>query len=539
MLSAAKPVVCSQYAAPSTASLPTPIEAPPRETDASSSQTSTVASSAQSSHADQQSTLTSRTPVSEAMLERPSECSQLSDSQANQDGGTATSGTAHGLLSDGNMFTGQTLHTTKAMAALPEGKSKIATSASKTVRLQHITRKALAALQHYDSAPALTQRSSSAVVDSARRATSPSLLRNQHLPGVAMHQKTAFPANMTMKHEAGISSAAHGRHPRASSDATLARVFAATAPLARPQSPTALHNQQLQQLWRQHSAAEPGTSLGRQRSPAALQRSGSNTSKLSASTRASPQATKQAHMSRKMSSVKPAGVTRKAPTKVFIEPFYETTSHPSSLGRSQTWASQWLAQGSPDDLTDPVKTHSLPDPLLQYTSTASAEPLATLPEDNGPTHHDTTAEQSHSQAQTALKSTGNTVLVSPDLPVLLPKEQIASSDTSHGQTATVISPSIEGNTALKSVSECDATPSASIGMPHTSTHRPHTVPANIYTISPQHWQLDLRRLHSARPGSGGSPTARSASCSPAQCWQRCRLSVVCQCMHCTAASSTG
>ncbi len=38
--------------------------------------------------------------------------------------------------------------------------------------------------------------------------------------------------------------------------------------------------------------------------------------------------------------------------------------------------------------------------------------------------------------------------------------------------------------------------------------RPWTAPDSLLNAATLPWVLDVRRLHSARPGSGGSPTAR-------------------------------
>lgn len=404
--------------------------------------------------------------------------------------------------------------------ASQQGKSVVAMAGPKTVRLQETARTGFTALQHYDSAPALTQASLLSGSDTGRRATSPTLLRNQHLPGVTMHQKTAFPANMTMKHEAGISSVAQGRRPPASLDALQPRAIATApravaSPTARPQSPTALHNQQLQQLWRQHSAAMPSKNLTRRNSVRALQRSDSAAPEQSAAAHVSSQASKQAAKLRRLSSIRSAHLPRKASTKdkLFIQPFYEATSH--SLGRSQTWASQWLALGSPDELTDPIQIHSLPNPRLQHTDAASAASAETSVAQVGDASQMVcvTAPEltSHSHAQTVLQSSGKTAAADPDPTSLITEAPAVSSNTSQPQSPAVVMPhSGTHSNSTAEVKPC-AVLDASMLARQMVVERPHTVPASTTAVLSQHWQLDLRRLHSARPGCGGSPTARLES----------------------------
>lgn len=390
--------------------------------------------------------------------------------------------------------------------------SSNAASLPKTVRLQESLRKANVALQHYDSAPAFMQATMTSGPESARRATSPSLLRNQHLPGVTLHQKTAFPANMTMKHDAGISSVTQGRHLRASAEAvvpkaaTAAPGAAAISPAARPQSPTAMHNQQLQQLWQQHSTAAPGKSLGRQQSCSALQRTNSAAPKRSASRHMPEQRVKQAAMLRQISNIQTASLPKKPPTQVFIEPFYEGTSHP--LGHSQTWASQWLAMGSPDDLTDTVQTHSLPAPLLPNTVSGQAVPVNTLTGVNPTVHEGDAKTPDASQAQAALVPQSSTLDTPADQAVA---DTLVERD---GASVNAISVAgLDGNADgnIPAMLDSSAAIQASAAQTQLAKARPATALGGIDQVVTQQWQLDLRRLHSARPGSGGSPTARSAS----------------------------
>ena len=406
-------------------------------------------------------------------------------------------------------------------AALTSLHAQLSNAASlpKTVRLQESPRKAVSALQHYDSAPAFMQATKTSGPESARRATSPTLLRNQHLPGVVMHQKTAFPANMTMKHDAGISSVAQGRHPRASADALVPSAAAAasgaatTSPAARPKSPTAVHNQQLQQLWKQHSTAEPTRSLRRQQSHSALLHKDAAATDRSAPKHTPVERVKQAAKLRQISSIRTASTAslpKKPTTKVFIEPFYEGTSHP--LGRSQTWASQWLAMGSPDDLTDTAQTHSLPAPLLHFTSSTQALPGNIVIAANSAVHEGDGAspDDNPAQADVASLCTVQAVDTPADQAVALVEQDGASMNAT---SVAELDSSARRNTTAVLDSSAALTSTATVTQ--WAGGRPASALGSINHVVTQKWQLDLRRLHSARPGSGGSPTARSASASPA------------------------
>lgn len=379
--------------------------------------------------------------------------------------------------------------------------TKTATVLRKPLRLQDTFPMPYTALQHYDSAPALSQATMTAGPETARRATSPTLLRNQHLPGVAMHQKTAFPANVTMKHEAGISSVAQGRVPRASGEA-VAPGAVATGPAARPQSPTAMHNQHLQQLWRQHSNAEPSRSLRRQRSHSAMQRSGPASLKRAAPPR---MLIKTGNKLRQNSSMTVVDVPRKIPVKEFIQPFYETTSH--SLGRSQTWASQWLALGSPDELTDIAHMQSLPNPLLERSTAGSTALLAGsfgTSEQKIRVSADEPLDSSKAGADLLpLARRDGTADEQLDMPLECEPVEVLDADGSQLQTSL---PAVPRRASADSPHSMGTT--VSLDTNTTAFQWLGGRPQTAYVLQ-QKWQLDLKRLHSARPGSGGSPTARS------------------------------
>ena len=389
--------------------------------------------------------------------------------------------------------------------------TKTATVLRKPLRLRDTLPKPYTALQHYDSAPALSQATMTAGPETARRATSPTLLRNQHLPGVAMHQKTAFPANMTMKHEAGISSVAQGRVPRASGEAVAPGAVAAatgavaTGPTARPKSPTAMHNQQLQQLWRQHSSAEPSRSLRRLRSHSAMQQSGPASQKRAAPPRMLSQHIKTGNKLRQNSSMTIVDVPRKMHVKEFIQPFYETTSH--SLGRSQTWASQWLALGSPDELTDIAHTQSLPNPLLERSTAGSTALLAGsfgTSEQKIRVSADEPLDSSKAGADLLpLARKDGTADEQLDMP--LDCEPVEVLDADGGQLRTSL-PAVPRRASADSPHSMGTT--VSLDTNTTAFQWLGGRPQTAYVLQ-QKWQLDLKRLHSARPGSGGSPTARS------------------------------
>ena len=100
-------------------------------------------------------------------------------------------------------------------------RTKQQTTAGQTIRgapsqaAEQATQPTSAALQHYDSAPEFMQATLNSGSTTARRSTSPTMLRNQHLPGMTLHHRAAFPSTMSMRHEAGTL-LGQGRQPRVS-----------------------------------------------------------------------------------------------------------------------------------------------------------------------------------------------------------------------------------------------------------------------------------------------------------------------------------
>lgn len=328
----------------------------------------------------------------------------------------------------------------------------------------------------------------------SRRSPKPTLLRGQHMPGELLHQKTAFPSDVNMRHEAATqqhSFADESLRP-SQQPATLSQTGQAgvtshtgsisgmsTVPAAShdPPKSAAMHGAASTAVVRPAAAstaalplhnnsraceATPGSALG------SLMSSGRSTSRLGPSTRrsGSPRTPRSA-----------------------AEPWCETTSH--ALARGKSWAKEWFALGAQEE-----DANISPDftQLLQHQSAQHG----LLNQQSG---HQAT-QQSQSQllhtslpqsAQLSADISGSSqLLLEGTMGTLMP--QAVAADTCHGGSPAGVAARTEGQDGTPTDDEVQT--------------RPWTAPDSLLGAGALPWVLDVRRLHSARPGSGGSPTAR-------------------------------
>lgn len=326
----------------------------------------------------------------------------------------------------------------------------------------------------------------------ARRSPKPTLLRDQHMPGELLHQKTAFPSDVFMRHEAATqqlpspdrtvkeSQQQQADLPVQQQTATAGRSRSNWAG-SRPASPTAASDTM--------SSVPPSVTM----LPAAVSvalppsRSDSTASELAlgSSVQGSVQSPRRGTSSRlKQSSKKSPRTARPA-----AEPWFEGTSH--DLARSKTWATEWLTMGAQEEQAAAVPQSAQ---LLQHQSLHQQPVHQAIPQQ--PTQQSPPQSghvSSHpSELQSAQPSHQSQQL--PGNPGSSSNAKAAAAHLVHDSSMTD-EPDVsdlEGRTPTNDEVQT----------------RPWTAPDSLLKAATSPWVLDVRRLHSARPGSGGSPTAR-------------------------------
>lgn len=418
------------------------------------------------------------------------------------------------------------------------------------------------------------------------------LLRDQHLPGELLHQRTAFPSDIYMRHEAACAPGL-GKQPADDSTSVLP---------AQQQSSTAVMPQQEQQVLDTelsrgttlHAGAGKQTTLPRAVSfAAAFLEANKGTSVQAASTprtslysvtkalistlprvragstlpspsgsskEAAPdssllenrdggalQAAVPSKLQRKGSQdagPQPKPSLRRADSRLqhssqqsslrsslkssqrlnqaapasprsLAGPWFEATHH--DLTRSNTWATQWLEMGAEyHDPTNPdfeqlqqqqqlsqrgsehqppllseqvTQQHAEPQPIQQQ----QLQHLRQQPH----SEQDTTQEQP--KVQTSQKVERQTASE-----LLLPSSG-ATARSHQAAQLNALSTGTDRAGANASALQQQA-PNRQLSQ---RQGRPQTAPEGFWSVAADApWALDARRLHSARPGSGGSPTAR-------------------------------
>ncbi len=325
----------------------------------------------------------------------------------------------------------------------------------------------------------------------ARRSPKPTLLRAQHMPGELLHQKTAFPCDVFMRHEAAT-------QQLPSADRTVKESQQQQAALPVVQQ-TATAGRSLTN-WVGSKAASPtavsdatsSVSASVTMLPAAVSValppscSDSTASDMASgsSVQGSAQSPRRGTSRLKQSSKKSPCTLRPA-----AEPWFEGTSH--DLARSKTWATEWLTIGAQEE-----QAAAIPQPaqLLQHQS-LHQQPV-----------HQATLQQTTQQSP---PQSGH---------VSSHPSELQSAQPSHQSQQLPEGPGSSFNaqaTAAHLVHETSMTDEPDVPDPESRTPtndevqtRPWTAPDSLLKAATSPWVLDVRRLHSARPGSGGSPTAR-------------------------------
>ena len=194
-------------------------------------------------------------------------------------------------------------------------------------------------------------------------------------------------------------------------------------------------------------------------------------------------------------------------------PWFEATHH--NLTHSKTWAREWLAMGAQD--VNPTNPDFEQLQQQQQLSLHESDHQSLLPKEVP------NAAQQPVQQQ-ALQHLGRQQHSEQNTSQEQPKVQTPHQAWQH-TTSELPSP---GATARSQ--QHQALPPAALGRHADSAHtmqqhtsngqlsqrqgRPQTAPEGFWSVAADApWALDARRLHSARPGSGGSPTARYMSMS--------------------------
>lgn len=413
---------------------------------------------------------------------------------------------------------------------------------------------------------------------STQRSKSPeaTLLRDQHLPGELLHQKTAFPSDIYMRHEAactprlaeqplcdttsGSEATETGRRSTAGvpgqeqrqlqqavhaevSSSTMLRVGAVkqstlprtvsfvtssmadgdtgTQAVNTLTSNTGLRLNSATTLTRppkmQEAIAPRGT-----RNEASLRSSlmhsrhgdASQTavaSKLQRGGNKDASSEPKSSLKRADSRLKQSGQAAPATPRSLAGPWFEATTH--DLTRSQTWAKEWLElEVQDDDPTTPeflqlqeqqqLSQHDMEHqpPLLTQQHAAQQPTQQHTLQHSGQKHSEQNTSQQQPMDPTlhqAWQGPATQLLPSPDAAASSLQNQTFPPDAT-GTSVDTAEPdahAMQQQTSSRQQSQCHG--------------RPHTAPQAFWSLAADApWAMDARRLHSARPGSGGSPTAR-------------------------------
>ena len=381
-----------------------------------------------------------------------------------------------------------------------------------------------------------------------RQSPKPTLLRDQHLPGETLHRKTAFPADIHTRHEAACANplAAQQQHAATGNGTDLAQSvgFAELCRQAdtslRQMNPPNMHGQDAmqrkphpvqQQPASNKSASSPSGVQARAActmpNPHAVRSIAVHSNSLSIhgpSNSAEPahgepatgsssvhdaSALAQAAFSRtangRLEGNKPARVQSLA-----LEPCFEATT--PDLARNKSWATEWLAMGMQEDQPCSSESAALLQtsaglhPKLQQTEhKQSAEQelqhsdMQTLMQQSRQLSSQTTVQGQHSNRQTRTLTIGQQHGTA-----LTRQSELSPAGTSCSSQLCRFGP----------LNEAKVPQSCSIPLgKETAQDRPWTVPtSNLLKEAGLAWVQDVERLRSARPGSGGSPTARYCYC---------------------------
>jgi len=204
-------------------------------------------------------------------------------------------------------------------------------------------------------------------------------------------------------------------------------------------------------------------------------------------------------------------------------PWFDPTSH--DLARNKSWATEWLSMGAQEeDPTNPdfaqllqqsaqqgsVHQQSVPQAMQQQATQQLQQSRRSPMEASKQLQQSMQISAQRSEQQLLQQSRRQ----SKSPPVSQPAQQTLFKSAEQAQQ-------VEGNLhqnqallapAASQLAEThDYKLSGSRDKPSAKDEvrgRPWTAPESLLKAATSPWVLDVRRLHSARPGSGGSPTAR-------------------------------
>ncbi|KAL3131011.1 hypothetical protein ABBQ38_000334 [Trebouxia sp. C0009 RCD-2024] len=426
--------------------------------------------------------------------------------------------------------------------------------------------------------PSVAEAQSAPPRGSTQRSKSPkaTLLRDQHLPGELLHQKSAFPSDIYMRHEAACtprlaeqpcSDSTSGseatetqrrstagvpreeqRQPQQAVDAQVpsstmlpvgavkqrtlprtvsfvtsftaggdtgtqaANTLTSSTGLRLKSAPTMTRPPKMQEVVAPRGTsneAAPGSSLLHSRDGDASQTAVASKLQRGGSKDASTKP--KSSLKRADSRLKQSGQAGPTTPRSPAGPCFEATTH--DLTRSQTWAKEWLELEVQDDDPTPEflqlqEQQQLShrdmehQPSLLMQQHAALHLIQHTLQHSGQQHskHNTSQEQCMDQTpHQAWQGLGTELLPSPDA--------TARSHQTHARQ-----PYTTGSSADAAEPDTHAMQQQTSSRQQSQLHgRPQTAPEGFWSLAADApWALDARRLHSARPGSGGSPTARKA-----------------------------
>ena len=332
----------------------------------------------------------------------------------------------------------------------------------------------------------------------ARHSPKPTLLRDQHMPGELLHQKTAFPSDVFMRHEAATQQlSSTDRTVKEHEAATQQQQAAQPVPQLTATAGRSLSSWASSRPASLTAASDERSSASVTMVPAAVSlamlppRSDSTASELAlgSTVQGSVQSPRRGTSRLRQSSKKSPRTPRTA-----AEPWFEGTSH--NLARSKTWATEWLTMGVQEEQAAAIPHFAQ---LLQHQS-LHQQPVHQQPVHQQPVHQTTKLSPPKS---------GHVSSHSPEMQYAQPSHQPQQLPGSPGSSF------ILQATAAQLFPESSMTDEPDVPDPEGRTPtndevqtRPWTAPDSLLKAATSPWLLDVRRLHSARPGSGGSPTAR-------------------------------
>ena len=384
-----------------------------------------------------------------------------------------------------------------------------------------------------------------------RQSPKPTLLRDQHLPGETLHRKTAFPADIHTRHEAAcanpdadkqaVASPSHGADGSQLGTADdSGKLLLATSRQFSSASSTGKNpmQQTLSSLQRQPMDSTAGSAHSKaQLADVALVDAAPVPTDSIKSSRLSGSAHRSAIGTRWLQDTATKPVVSQSSV---AEPWFEATTH--DLARNSTWAKEWLAVGAEEaeanssDFAELLQQSAHEQSVRQQQSAmqqsgdlnvAKQQPLQQHSGQQQPMRQQSVQRQSLQQQSTQQQQplTGTPRRLTPRPPQASTSQQLDMQTTPKrsGQQISTEHAALQSARTSRSLQthsrilerECSNAGSQDLSLAAESQHngaehsRPWTAPgSSLFRAAGMEWVQDAGRLRSARPGCGGSPTAR-------------------------------